>query len=93
MNESEYIKNRLEDQIGWYGKKSQLNKRWYKILRSVELIAAACIPFIAGYITPDTINLKFAAGFLGLLVAIITGLISLNRFQELWIEYRTIAER
>ena len=92
MNENEYLETRLEDQVKWYSKQSQLNKQWYKILRSVELIAAASIPFITGYITPKTLNLKFAAGFLGLLVAIIAGLMSLNRFQELWIEYRTTAE-
>ncbi len=29
MSEEEYIKERIDDQIAWYGKKSAINKKYY----------------------------------------------------------------
>jgi len=91
MKEQEYLENRLEDQIRWYSRKSKSNQNWYKSLRVIELVAAVFIPFLAGYLK-DIPTTKVTVGFLGLLVAIIAGLLSLYRFQELWIEYRTTCE-
>ena len=47
MNEEDYLKERLDDQLEWYSKKSQLNQKWFKRLRLVEIISAAIIPFIS----------------------------------------------
>jgi len=91
MNEKDYLDNRLEDQIGGYSQKSQFNKKWHQSLRLIEIAAATSIPFLAGYIT-DTCTTKIFIGSLGFLVAIITSLLSLFRFQELWVEYRATAE-
>ena len=91
MNESQYLKERLDDQIAWYDRKSQLNQRAYKWLRGVEMVAAASIPFLAGY-AMDFNEVKFAVGLLGVIVAVVAGLIYLYRFQELWMEYRTTCE-
>lgn len=91
MNEEEYISSRLEDQIDWYDKKSQDAQWWFKRLRIVEIISAASIPLIAGFaIEPFPVTLVVA--LLGALIAIISTSISLNQFQENWIEYRTTCE-
>jgi hypothetical protein len=92
MEEQEYIKTRLEDQIAWYDTKSQYNKRGFTVLRIAELLVAASVPFVVGLITPDLMEMKFLAQLLSLLVVVITGLLSLYRFQELWTDYRTTAE-
>jgi hypothetical protein len=42
---------RLEDQIGWYDKKSASNQSWFKRIKIIELIAAALIPLLAGFST------------------------------------------
>ena len=47
-----YVTDRLQDQITWYDKKSQSAKRWFHGLRSVEIIAAAAIPFLVGLEAP-----------------------------------------
>lgn len=91
MNDNEYIETRLEDQIGWYSNKSSSNKRWYQALRAIELVVATSIPFLAGVIKEANAN-KVTLAFLGLLVAVVAGLLGLYKFQELWIEYRTTAE-
>lgn len=92
MNEDNYLNDRLEDQIRWYDKKSQCNQKLYRVLRGVEIIAAALIPLLVGYVAQDSVYLKITVGVLGVLVAIIAGLLSLGRFQELWIEYRVTCE-
>src|SRR6185436_13624819 len=45
-----------------------------------------------GYITDKTIGLKIIVGVIGIIVAAVAGLITLIKFQENWIEYRTVAE-
>lgn len=93
MEEQEYIKTRLDDQIAWYDAKSQLNKRRFTALRTAELVVAASVPFVVGLIGEPYLGpLKVLAQVLSLLVVIIAGLLSLYRFQELWFEYRSTAE-
>ena len=69
-----------------------LNQKWYKRLRVIEISAAAAIPFLTGFIKDETDPLKIVIGLLGLIVVIITGIVTLYKFQENWIEYRTTSE-
>lgn len=91
-SQEDYIKDRVDDQISWYDRKSQSNQKWYKWLRTVEIIAAASIPFVAGYMDEGVVWAKVTAGLLGLIVAIITAIVGLYNFQEHWVEYRTTCE-
>ncbi len=92
MNADEYVLQRLDDQINWYDHKSQWNQRWYRRLRVVEFLAAALIPFLAGYVAKDSMYINLTIGILGVLIAAITGITSLYSFQGNWIEYRTTCE-
>ena len=87
-----YIAERLDDQIGWYDRKSASNQKWYKGLRMAQLLAAALIPFLTGYLAPEMPTTKFVVGLLGVGIAAITGMLDLCRFQQHWIEYRTTCE-
>lgn len=92
MDEEAYIKERLDDQIDWYNNKSKHSQNWFKTLRIVEIIAAATIPFLAGYASDSAPELMVVIGLLGVVIAFVAGIISLNKFQEIWIEYRTTSE-
>jgi len=92
MTEDEYIKDRLENQIDWYDKKSQWNQKWYKKLRMIELIAASSIPFFVAFISDSKPAFTVIVGFLGVVVAVISGIIALYKFQEIWTEYRVTCE-
>lgn len=92
MDEEAYITERLDDQINWYSDKSKKSQNWFKILRVIEILAAATIPFLAGYVSDAEPELKIAIGILGVIIALVAGFISLNKFQEIWIEYRTTSE-
>lgn len=91
MNAEEYIESRVDDQIGWYDKKSQKAQFWFKWLRGAEIVAAAAIPLIAGF-AADPLPVTLIVGLLGAFIAVISAAISLNQFQENWTEYRTTCE-
>lgn len=92
MTEDEYLKSRLDDQIDWYDKKSTWNQRLFKHLQVTVIVASAIIPFLSGYVTDDLAYLKLGIGGLGLVVAVITAILSLYKFQENWTQYRAICE-
>lgn len=80
---------RLEDQEGWYDKKSVVNQKWYKRYKLVQIIFAGAIPIIA--LLPMTYT-KFIVAILGALIAIIEAIQQLYQFHALWTEYRSTAE-
>ena len=92
MSPDEYIKSRLDDQIDWYSRRSQSNQRWFKGLRVIEIVFASTIPFLVSQITTDTPLLRIIVGGMAVCIAVVSGLVSLYKFHEDWIEYRTTAE-
>ena len=91
ISPEDYIEQRLNDQINWYGQKSSSNQSWFKRLRFAEVVAAAVIPFLSGF-AGEALSIKIAIGTLGVVVAIIASLLALLRLQERWINYRATAE-
>ncbi len=92
MNEEEYLKERLDNQLAWYSRKSQHNQKWFKRFRLVEIVSAALIPFLSGM--GDRIPyFQWIIGILGVCIAIAAAITALFKYQENWIEYRTTAEQ
>lgn len=91
MDIQEYIRTRVDDQIGWFNKKSQQNQFYFKWLRIVEVILATVIPFLSGHITNDN-NFEVVIGITGIAIAIITGVLAIYKFQENWVNYRIVCE-
>lgn len=88
MNEQEYLSERLEDQIEWYGTKSKHNQIWFKILSLFEMMSAALVAFLSG-----VGNNTWIVGSLGILIAVSAATSSLFKFHENWIQYRTTSEQ
>jgi hypothetical protein len=78
---------RLEDQIGWYDRKSNNNQRRYKWLKLLELAVAASLPVVAGIHSP-----VWVTGGLAAVIVVLEGAQHLYQFQEHWITYRSTAE-
>ena len=98
IEEDEYLKKRLDDQINWYSNKSDKNKKWYKCLKVIEFVLSASIPII-------TITNSYYAWFncwseliiatigaIGAILTIIASLHGLSKFHENWISYRSTSE-
>lgn len=92
MSPEEYVRDRLDDQITWYDQKSQCNQKWFRGLRVLEILFAMSIPFLVSEISNDTNYLKAIVGIMAVCVAVISGLVTLYKFQENWNEYRTTCE-
>jgi hypothetical protein len=82
---------RLEDQIGWYDRRSQTAQRRYKILKLAQVIIAGLIPLGSVFPIPEQ-QFKWVAAILGLLVLIIEAVQQLNQDQQNWIAYRSTCE-
>ncbi len=87
MSETDPTLERLEDQIGWYDRKSSYSQRAYKWLKVIEIIAAALVPLTAGLHLPAIVT-----GALGVVIAVLEGLLQLNQYQHHWITYRSTCE-
>lgn len=92
MNEEEYLSNRLDDQIDWYDRKSGINKKMYQRCQLVQLVVASLITLSALLETFEHASIPFIVPSMGALVAIISGILGLYKFQENWVEYRSTSE-
>ena len=78
---------RLEDQIGWYSRKSGESQRLYKWLKLLEIAVAAALPVVAAVHSP-----VWVTGGLAAVIVVLEGAQHLYQFQEHWITYRSTAE-
>ena len=92
MNEEQYIKDRVDDQIKWYGSKSATNKKMHIWTKGMIITFSAFIPLISGFLKSGPEYLNYVVGILGMLVEILTGISELMKYQEKWTKYRTTAE-
>lgn len=90
-----YIEKRLEDQRDWYSKKSIVNKNyhhWFKLMTIVFSILITVILGLENYLSISNISAPIAS-VLGALVAILTSVSGLMKFEEKWINYRGCSEQ
>jgi hypothetical protein len=84
---------RLEDQILWYSRRSSANLRWFRMLKIIELMAAAMIPFLATVPASDLLSHpSLVAGGLGILIVVLESFQGLFQFQNNWMNYRSTCE-
>lgn len=92
MNAKAYMKDRVDDQISWYERKSASNKKWFYMAQITVLVASACIPVLAIMTLLDVQLFRLIIGVFGAIVTIATGIASLCKYHEHWYEYRKVAE-
>ncbi len=89
MADIDPIAERLDEQISWYARKSRVNQRYFKLIKMVEILAAAVIPFLAAFSLPQV---RWVTGGLGMLITVLEGMLHLNQYQQNWIGYRSTCE-
>lgn len=87
VDELAYLKERLNNQIEWYDKKSKTNKIWYLSLKTISYICMALTPFILAVGWPI-----YYSGGTSLVTLICESIMSLFNYKELWITYRQTTE-
>ena len=91
MTEQDYIKTRIDDQITWYSDKATSNKLLNHWTKGLIIVFSSTIPLVAGLDFCSEVK-NIILGILGSLIAILSGLSGLLKFQEKWTEYRTTSE-
>ena len=88
-----YLHERYEDQVSWYDQKSMWNQKKYKQYQFILIILSAITPALIGidfaYSNP---YLRFIPLITAVIVAILTSSLATFKYQENWINYRTICE-
>jgi hypothetical protein len=85
----EYLQDRYLTQIAWYDRRAGTNKIFYTIFQWFVIVISSIIPVLVVTLKGD---LKWVTAVLGIFLAIGTSGLKSFKFQENWINYRTIAE-
>ena len=87
-----YRKERYQDQIDWYDRKSQKYKEYYLVFQTIVIVLALIAPVVTALQDASVAWGKWIAVFVTSFVAIGTALLKTFRYQEIWLNYRTTAE-
>lgn len=92
LSAEEYLAQRVQDQIDWHCRKSQVYQRRFKFIRWTEIGCAALIPLVALLpFVPGTLG-KVVVAILGALVGVLAAVQSLHQNESLWHRYRLTSE-
>jgi hypothetical protein len=92
ITEQAYLSTRLDDQINWYANKSTYCQNRHKLLRVVEVLSAALIPFLLNVKTEQP-YFTWAISALGVLITVCAASSGIFKFHENWIQYRATSEQ
>lgn len=84
-----YLKERYEDQINWYDKKSVWSQKMYKRFQGAVIVLSAITPILVAIGVDEA---RWPAVVISALVAIGTTSLKTFKYQENWINYRTTCE-
>lgn len=79
--------SRLEQQIGWYDRRSRHTQAWYKRIKVLQIVLAASIPVVATVSAP-----AWVTGSLGALIVVLEGFQQLQQYHANWATYRSTCE-
>ena len=85
----EYLKDRYQDQIDYYGSKAGWNKRIYNWFQWSVIIVSSLLPVLV--VSIDA-KYKLVAAGLSIVLAIGTSALKVFKFQENWLNFRQLAE-
>ncbi len=85
----EYIEGRYNDQIDWYSNRVSKNKQLYVIFQWGVIVFSASLPVLIASV-PN--KWQWCTVFISIVLAIGTAALKVFKFQENWINYRTVSE-
>jgi len=99
------ILDRLEDQINWYDIKSTRLQKTYQRAKIIAFMSACLIPFLAALqmampstadpitgVAQTRITLGTTIALLGILIAMLEGVLLMGQHQQKWVTYRSTCE-
>jgi len=84
-----YLKSRYFSELDYYETKSKLNKQYCQMFQIIIIIFSVMTPI---FLSMNMAILQTGAILLSGIVAITTSVLSTFKFQENWLNYRSVAE-
>lgn len=79
---------RLQEQIEWYDRKSQVCQQRFKLLKILQIVTAAAIPVAVAVSAED-----WLVAVAGALIVVLEGVQQLEQYQQNWTTYRSTCEQ
>jgi len=100
MTDDVYLRDRVENQIAWFDRKSQESQKQYKKYKRIEFIIAATIPVITTFSTFFSgddyrtigVSMQIVAAIFGVILVVINKSLELGDYLRYWKEYRATCE-
>ena len=92
MPVEDYIKNRLDDQMNWFDKKSAFNQKRYKYFKKAEIGLTISLPVLGFLPLCDYSYNKILLVLVGAIAAYLQAWSHIETYYELWTKYRTACE-
>ncbi|MEO1438176.1 MAG: DUF4231 domain-containing protein [Bacteroidota bacterium] len=87
----DYIKDRLENQIDWYDRKSLFNQKRYKSGQLFKIILAVSIPVLTLF-SDFHFTVKYIIAVVAAIIAFLEGTAKLYNYKDLYVKYRATCE-
>lgn len=88
--QKDYLEKRVLDQIKWYDSKAKFNQEKYKQISIATFIISSLIPILTLF--GETLIIKIAIAVAASSVSILTYVLNINTYKDLWIQYRVNCE-
>lgn len=88
----QYKRKRYETELNWYDDKSIANRMWDRVTAGLIIVFAAAAPIIILFPSSPELWTRIIGAAITALIAVISGLRSIFKFHELYVNYRTVAE-
>lgn len=86
---TEYLTDRYQDQINWYSDKASKNKVFYQCFQWSVIVLSAAVPVLVASMPEEY---QWFTVSVAIVLAIGTAALKTFKFQENWINYRTVSE-
>lgn len=93
MTQEEYLEKRVQDQIDWYGNKSSICQKKYKISQVIKIIALLFITIVSLWGDQEGFGfVTYIVGALGAFIIFIESFVKIYDYKKLWVQYRMASE-
>jgi hypothetical protein len=91
ISPEEYLKNRVQDQIDWYDRKSGILKKRYRRMKAATILLGISIPVVVS-LSNMADGLKYVAGGLGAIISGLEGISGMLKDKDNYLAYRATRE-
>jgi hypothetical protein len=87
MNDTEYIEQRVDDQIAWHDRQAKRARRFFHGLSAVAMVFTASLTILTRFA-----ELSLISTVVSVIATLAGGFLGLGQYQDRWVQYRLLAD-